>query len=480
LLFVQIQNFNPFPLGHDSTSERLILLRVKMSMKRTTLIGLAWILLASGISILWGTSLAQKANGWWDFKAIYYGTRCLLEHHNPYRQSELEAVYRVEGGESPSEPIPAHQAVTLYVNLPTTFIVIAPFAMLPWGPAHVLWMTLIAGGYILAALLMWNLGASYAPNLSLFLICILLTNCEMVFFGGNAAGIVTNLCVVAVWCFLRERFVLAGVLCLAISLALKPHDAGFVWLYFLLAGGVYRKRALQTLLITAVLGLAAFLWVSHVAPHWMQDWNSNMSAISAHGGINEAGPNSITSHEPGIVLDLQAAISIFRDDPRIYNPVSYLVCGALLLLWSVRTLRSRFSLRSVWLGLAVAATLTMLVTYHRPWDAKLLLLTVPACALLWAEGGPIRWIALVVNAAGLLSTADIPLVFLSIYTKGLHPGAAGILGKMLAVVQLRPTPLILLAMGIFYMWIYLRGDPARDATAGLGEPKETPPALTRA
>jgi hypothetical protein len=139
----------------------------------------------------------------------------------------------------------------MYVNLPTTFIVIAPFAMLPWGPAHVLWMTLTAVSLILAAFLVWNLGASYAPNLSLFLICILLANCQMVFYGGNAAGIVIGLCVVAVWCFLRERFVLAGVLCLAISLAIKPHDAGLVWLYFLLAGGVYRKRALQTLLVTA-------------------------------------------------------------------------------------------------------------------------------------------------------------------------------------------------------------------------------------
>ena len=449
-------------------------------MKRTNQIGLAWILLASGISILWGTSLAQKANGWWDFKAIYSGTRCLLEHHNPYRQVELEAVYRVEGGQSPSEPFPAHQAVTLYVNLPTTFIVTAPFAMLPWGPAHVLWMTLIAGGYIFAALLVWNLGASYAPNLSLFLICILLANCQTVFYGGNTAGIVISLCVVAVWCFLRERFVFAGVLCLAISLAIKPHDAGLVWLYFLLAGGVYRKRALQTFLITIVLGLSAYLWVSHVAPHWMQDWNSNLSAISARGGINEAGPNSVTSYTPGVIIDLQSAISIFRDDPRIYNPVSYIVCGALLLAWSARTIRSRFSQRRAWLAIAAVVPLTMLVTYHREWDAKLLLLTIPACAMLWAEAGSIRWLALLVTSAGIVLTADLPLTILAIHTANLHISTAAIAGQILTVVLMRPTPLMLLAMGIFYLWVYVRRDPTRDATARPGEPKETPLALTRA
>jgi hypothetical protein len=31
-------------------------------------------------------------------------------------------------------------------------------------------------------------------------------------------------------------------------------------------------------------------------------------------------------------------------------------------------------------------------------------------------------------------------------------------------VLMRPTPLILLAMGIFYLWIYVRRDPDQGAT----------------
>ena len=432
-------------------------------MTKTRRIALAWILLASGISILWGARVGQNGNGWVDFRAVYYGTRCLLEHHNPYKVSELEGVYRAEGGQRPSETVQAHQAVVLYVNVPTTFIVVAPFAMLPWGPAHVLWLALTAGVFILAALLTWNLGASYAPDVSLFLIFILLANCESIFVAGNTAGIAVGLCVVAVWCFLRERFVPAGILCLALSLAIKPHDAGLVWLYFLLAGGVSRKRALQTLCITVALGLAAFLWLSQVAPHWMADWQSNMSAISAPGGINEPGPAALTGGSASTVVDLQAAISIFRDDPSFYNPISYLLCGALLLAGAARALRSRFSLPSAWLALAAVTALTMLVTYHRPWDAKLLLLAIPACAMLWAEGGPARWPALLITTAGLVFTADIPLAILSILAKSLHIGTAGILGKMLTVLLIRPASLILLLLAIFYLWIYLtsaaEGDP---------------------
>jgi hypothetical protein len=35
---------------------------------------------------------------------------------------------------------------------------------------------------------------------------------------------------VAAWCFIKGRFIPAGILCLAVSLAIKPHDAGLVWL----------------------------------------------------------------------------------------------------------------------------------------------------------------------------------------------------------------------------------------------------------
>src|ERR1019366_4930389 len=127
------------------------------------------------------------------------------------------------------------------------FLFIAPFAMLPLATAQALWIILTGGGLILAGFLMWNLGSKYAPILSGCLIGFLLANCQLAFATGNTAGIVVGLCVVAVWCFLEDRFVLAGILCLAVSLAIKPHDAGLVWLYFLLAGGTYRKRALQTL-----------------------------------------------------------------------------------------------------------------------------------------------------------------------------------------------------------------------------------------
>jgi hypothetical protein len=103
----------------------------------------------------------------------------------------------------------------------------------------------------------------------------------------------------------------------------------------------------------------------------------------------------------------------------------------------------------------------MLVTYHRSNDAELLLLTVPACAILWAEGGAIACLALLTTTAGILSTGDISTAILLNLTKDLQISTAGLSGQIRTLLLMEPAPLILLAMGIFYLWVYLRREPER-------------------
>jgi hypothetical protein len=385
-------------------------------------------------------------------------------------EGEVLRIYRAEGGDRPSDTAMVRQIATQNVYPPTAFSFTVPFAMLPWGPARMLWMTLTVGSFIFASFLIWNLGANYAPILSGALIGFLLANSEILIVTGNAAGIVVSLCAVAVWCFLRERFVPAGILCLAVSLAIKPHDTGLVWLYFLLAGGVYRKRALQTLLAAVAISLPGVLWVWQVAPHWMRELHSNILAFSVHGGINDPGLASTGGHGLDMLISLQTAISVFRDDPRIYNPASYLICAPLLLLWAFVTLRSRPSLARAWLALAAIAALSMLPVYHRQVDAKLLLLTVPACAMLWAEGGLIGWFALLVNTAGFVLTGDIPWAILLGFINNSHLPATGLSGQILMAVQVFPAPLILLVMVIFYLWVYVRRCSAHAPSPAAAEP----------
>jgi hypothetical protein len=426
-------------------------------MTRARRDGLYLLLLGSLIFILLGAALIKGAQApMLDFRALYYPARCLMQHCDPYNESEVLRVYQAEGVYSQLDTAKQRLMVARYGYLPTAFSFTVPFAMLLWGPAQMLWITLTVSGMIIGALLIWDLGANYAPIISGFLIGFLLANSEVLVMQGMCAGIVVSLCMVAVWCFLGERFVAAGILCLAVSLAIKPQDTGMVWLYFLLAGGVYRTRALQTLFATVVLTLPAVLWVWRVSPHWMQELHSNILAFSAHGGINDPGLASSGAHGLASVINLQAVFSLFWDNPRIYNPASYLLCAPLLLLWVIVTLRSRSSQEKAWLALAAIAALSMLPVYHRQYDAKLLLLTVPACAMLWAEGGRIGKLALLVNSAALVVTGDISWAVVLVLINHLHLPASALTQQILIAVQVFPAPLTLLVTGIFYLWIYVQ------------------------
>jgi hypothetical protein len=404
----------------------------------------ALFLLGSVLSILNASSVAMI-----DFRAMYYPARCLMQHCDPYTESEVLRIARAQGGEVPTDAArSSHFARYLY--LPTTFSLTVPFAMMPWGLSHTVWMALTGIGLILAAFLMWKSGTDYSPVLSGLLLGFFLANSELLMVVGNIAGIAIVLCVVAAWCFLRDRFVLAGIFCLAISLAVKPHDSGLVWLYFLLAGGTSRKRAVQTLVAMIAVSLPGVLWTWHIAPDWVQELRSNLLTDAVHSGRADPGLASMGWHGLSMMVNLQTIFSAYWKDPHVYNMASYLVCGPLLLVWIIAAARSRFSTARAWLALAAIAALTMLPVYHRQYDTKLLLLTVPACAMLWAEGGVVGWLALLVNTAGFVLTGDLSWIAILSLISRLFSPATALSEKILASAQVFSAPLILLSMGVFY------------------------------
>ncbi len=433
-------------------------------------------LLSEAISVFWAVTAEGRYGSVVDFQIVYFATRSLFQHRDPYNLEELRQVYAAEQRTARSESIDRPEAVAPLIYLPTIFPIVAPFAQLPWEIAHTLWMILLVGSVFLAVCVMWSLASPDAPGVSLAFCCIALANCEVLFGTGNAAGIAVSLCVIAVWCFLQGRLVPVGVLCLAVSLCIKPNDAGFIWLYFLLAGGVYRKYALQTLALTGALGFLAISWITQTSSHWLIEWQSNLAALSAHGVVADPGPAS-----PGSVIDLQAIVSVFRDDPRIYNPISYLACALFLLVWIAITMRSHISKATAvpqlqypkplppsgiflkkelwncsraWVALAAIAPLIPLLTYHQRYDAKLVLLTIPACAILWTKGDKIGRLAVVMNTAGFILTNDIPAAILQLLARQFHIEPSGLVGRTATILLMRPTSLILLVMSAFYLWIY--------------------------
>ena len=89
----------------------------------------------------------------------------------------------------------------------------------------------------------------------------------------------------------------------------------------------------------------------------------------------------------------------------------------------------------------------MLPVYHRPYDAKLLILTVPACAALWAQGGARRWLGMLATSAAIGVTSDLPSSLLTMLSESdCQPRpVVGFSDQILTFVIARPAPLILLS-----------------------------------
>lgn len=434
--------------------------------------GLFLLVLGACIFLCAGESFKRSTGvGSMDFKVLYSGARCLIHSCDPYNVEESKRFYDASKLGKASDPAIIRYVVTEYVYLPTTFIVTGLFANLPWRVSSLLWTLITSAALITAAFLIWTLCARVAPILAGCLIGFWLASSTVIFAGGNAVGLAVSCCVIAAWCFLKERWALTGILCLTISLLLKPHDSGLIWLYFVLAGGTYRRRALQTLALTAALALAAVFWVSQVSPHWADELALNLSSISTHGGMNDPAPGSSVDRTAGLVIDLQSVVSIFRNEPRFYNLVSYAICGILVLAWSILTIRSPRRPDTAWIALAAIAPLSLLVTYHKPYDAKLLLLTVPACIQLWTDGGSRRNLVLLWTCLGIVCTADVPIAIFDFLTRSLHPEFGTIAQKILAVFITRPVTVLLLLMSLFFFWRYATADDQHEG--GLLPPTES-------
>jgi hypothetical protein len=391
-----------------------------------------------------------------DLQVIYYATKCFLQGCDPYKPAELRAFYSAEEKRLPPNSIetPGHVAPNNY--LPPTFLIIGPLALLPWSAASALWLGILLGSFFLAGLLVVQTGSSEERALSLLLGCIVLANAEIGFALANAAILVVSFCTIAVYLLVENKFVLLGQVTLTLALALKPHDAGLILLYFLIAAGIQRKRAWGIAGIALVILLVSILWTIRVSPHWIKEWHSNIASLTARGSLNDPGPMAEKSHNAGQVIDLQAAVSVIRDEPNFYNSISYCICGSLLLIWGIASIRQKFSTRAAWLAMAAGVPLSLLVTYHRSYDAKMLLLSIPACAMLWRRRGWTGRVAVSVTTAAIVVTADLPLQIFSRLTAGLDASKMGVWERVLIIPVIRPAPMALLAMAVFYLWVYAR------------------------
>ena len=414
--------------------------------------GMILLLLGALVFLILGTAWMRiSAIEMGDFKVVYYGARCLIQHGDPYNERDVLRVYHAEERELPFDSQVDTQAITRFFYPPTAFLFTVPFAAMGLGAGKTLWLILSAGSLILAAILTWDLAAGFAPVVSGAMLGFLLANSIWLFLICNSAAIVVSFCVIAAWCFIRERFIAAGILCLAISLAVKPNDAGLVWLFFLLAGGNLRKRALQTAAVVVVLSLPVVLWVTHAAPHWPHELRANMSSFTGVGGMADPAATGMAGRNMDCLVALQSDVAIFFSSPRVFNLITYAICAPLFFVWVFFSLRVEPGKDRFWLALATIAPLTMLPSYHLQHDARLMMLSIPGCAMLWARRGWIGWSSMLITGAGVLINGDLFSGARVLLTRPFVVPEPHFMSRLATVVVTRQAPLILLGMAVFFL-----------------------------
>ena len=396
---------------------------------------------------------ARKDSGL-DFRIAYSTAGCLVEHRDPYNQDVLLRTYQENGGTLPQGGVETLRSEGLYIYLPTIFVATVPLLLFPMSLAYLLWTAIAALGFLIAAWMMWDVGKEYAPLLTGALLCCYLANSGSLISTGNAASIALSLGIIGAWCILRDKWVAAGVLCMALSLAIKPHDSAFLWLALLFCGGAFRRRALQSLAVMACVSLPFVVWLWRIAPHWIEEMRAHIAVLSAHGAVSDPGPATVLNRGTLALTNLQAVFSLMWDDPRFYNAASYAICLAMAVVAIVVTLRRRPTETARWVAMAFAAALTLLPVYHRQYDSKLLILTIPACALLWARRGRMGRTAVVMTALGLLVTSDLPWAFYLATTSKMH--FSGTAERLHFLSLALPVPCVVAGVALYYLVVYLK------------------------
>lgn len=399
--------------------------------------------------------LSRKDQGL-DFRIMYSAARSLMEGADPYNPADLARIYHEHArAHAYAETPEVLRAEAHYVYFPSLFVVTVPIAKMPIGVAFWLWTVLTAASFIFASVLIWRAGKDTDPLLTGALLCFYLINSGSLIATGNPAGLALSLCVAGTCAILLDESAILGVFCLAFSLAMKPQISGPIWLILILLGGNARRRALQTLGFFTAATLPFFLWTQQASSSWLMEMRANASALLGAGGIDDLNPATVLSRGTLSFTNLQSVFVLVRNDRLSYNAAAYAVGLALLGAFIFASARVRRSKDTPWIAVAFAAAFTLLPVYHRQYDARILLLTIPGCIFLWTGSGRVGKIALAVTSLGLLATSDLPWAFYIAATSKMQ--FTGVAAQLYFFSLALTVPLVVTLVAVFYLAVYARG-----------------------
>jgi hypothetical protein len=262
---------------------------------------------------------------------------------------------------------------------------------------------------------------------------------------GQPAVFAISLVVIGSCLFVRGRFVPLGALLFFLSLAVKPQIGGFIVLYFL-AQRIYWRYAAFALAGAALLLLCASLILGHHprSAAWASTLRANLSATLSPGGSADPRPAN-----PQAIGDenLQALTSIFMAKAGQFNAAAYAIFLALYGAGMVVVLRANRGPELHLVALGALSILTLMPVYHRFYDTRLLLLSVPAVVVVFQKR---RVLGAVIAVLTVLTTVSVQYrVQMFLLQQGKWQSVLA--NKFLFILLLRHQNLAMLFLFLLYL-----------------------------
>lgn len=308
-----------------------------------------------------------------DFVPVYTGAGCLIHGCDPYDTSQLEEEFFRRGGRVVDLP---SWEIDVPVYPPSTFLVLTPLALLRYPVARLLWFLLNGCLFIFSAVLVLSACPQSHRWLATTIGSLILATSGILLIVGQPAALAISLVIISSYLFMRTRYLPLGAVLLMLSLAVKPQIGGLIALYFL-AQKMYRRYAALALVGALALLLSAglFLKLRPQSANWTSTLRTNLAATLSPGGSADPRPaNQVAVGD----INLQPLTSIFFAEAGTFNLVAYAVFLGLVAVWILVVSRSSMSPEMQFLALAALSILSLMPVYHRFYDTRLLLLTLPA------------------------------------------------------------------------------------------------------
>ncbi|MGI8962816.1 MAG: glycosyltransferase family 87 protein [Bryobacteraceae bacterium] len=366
-----------------------------------------------------------------DFALVYTAARCWMKGDNPYDPSNLshEFLYVAKGPPALVPEPKSHPSVYAPMAMP----LIAALAWLPWAKANLLWCLLSTALFAMSLLLIFR-----STDLSIdgkWLLASVLVAFSPTHTGlamGNPSMIVCSSIALAIYFALVKRWLLSGIL-LGVAHCLKPQLS--ICALAVLGIWKYWSPVLISLLVPVVSTGMSVITAPSLSQYWQ--WclklQQNITGSFALGGTNNPSAGQEGSF---ILLNSQAIVGLFTPNLLLNDAIVWIMGGMIVALYFGFKTKDHHVSR--WRDLAFFSALTIAITYHRYYDAQLLLLLIPFMLESWHA-----YTAIVIALGACL----LLLAFPSQATFAVWRGS-GQPSSVLGLVLFRHQPLAVLAMSL--------------------------------